>query len=88
MTSWKKKLFIYAPIAISLVILFSLVYPNLTPLAAVLKTAYPGFLVLAFFFSFMSYLFMGLSLWEVLKILGHRLPFWETAGVAFVLPSS
>jgi hypothetical protein len=27
---------------------------------------------------------MGLSLWEVLKILGHRLPFWEASGVAFV----
>lgn len=84
MTDWKKKLFIYAPIALSLVILFSLVYPNLTPLSATLKTAHPGFLFLALFFAFTSYLFMGFALWEVLKILGHRLPFWETAGVAFV----
>ncbi|MEI7481490.1 MAG: lysylphosphatidylglycerol synthase transmembrane domain-containing protein [Elusimicrobiota bacterium] len=84
MINWKKKIFIYAPIALSLVILTSLVYPNLAPLAATLKTAHPGFLCLAFFFACMSYLFMGFSLWEVLKILGHRLPFWETTGVAFV----
>ncbi|MFA6435406.1 MAG: lysylphosphatidylglycerol synthase transmembrane domain-containing protein [Elusimicrobiales bacterium] len=84
MTDWKKKLFIYAPIALSLAILASLVYPNLGPLSAALKTAHFGFLSLALFFSFTSYLFMGFSLWEVLKILGHRLPFWETAGVSFV----
>ena len=84
MTNWKKRLFIYAPIAISLVIIFSLVYPNLAPLGATLKTAHPWFLFLALFFSFTSYLFMAFSLWEILKILGHRLPFWETAGVAFV----
>ncbi|OGS06299.1 MAG: hypothetical protein A2270_07675 [Elusimicrobia bacterium RIFOXYA12_FULL_51_18] len=83
-SGFKKKLFIYAPIAASLIILFSLVYPNLGPLADTMRDSHPFFLVASLFFSFTSYLFMGLSLWEVLKILGHRLPFWETAGVAFV----
>ena len=81
---FRKKLFIYAPIAVSLAILVSLVLPNLGPLADTMRDSHPFFLVAALFFSFTSYLFMGLSLWEVLKILGHRLPFWETAGVAFV----
>jgi len=83
---FKKKLFIYLPIAVSLVILFSLVMPNLGALSDAItdKDSHPFFLVAALFFACCSYLFMGLSLWEILKILGHRLPFWETAGVAFV----
>ena len=81
---FKSKLFIYAPILLSLGILFSLVYPNLGPLAATMRDAHPFFLIAALFFACTSYLFMALSLWEVLKILGHRLPFWPTAGVAFV----
>ena len=81
---FKHKLFIYTPIAVSLGILLSLILPNLALIAATLRTAHPFFLAASLFFACCSYLFMGLSLWEVLKILGHRLPFWETAGVAFV----
>jgi hypothetical protein len=80
----RRKLAIYAPIAVSLVILFSLVYPNLGPLTEAMLHARPLFLLAALAFSAASYLFMGLSLWEVLRILGHRLRFWETIGVAFV----
>lgn len=80
----KRNLLLYAPIALSLAILAFLIYPNLGPLLAALRHAKPGFLLVSFLCSFMSYFFMGLSLWEVLRILGHRLPFWETAGVAFV----
>ncbi|HBB67007.1 MAG: hypothetical protein A2X28_09065 [Elusimicrobia bacterium GWA2_56_46] len=80
----KRKLLIYVPVAVSLGILFSLVYPNLGLLAGVMRDSHPLFLLAALAFSFTSYLFMGLSLWEVLKILGYRLPFWETAGVSFV----
>lgn len=80
----KKILFIYAPMAASLGILAWLIYPNLDALAATIRSADLKFLVLAFFCACGSYMFMGFSLWEVLKILGHRLPFWEAAGVAFV----
>ncbi|MCX5791107.1 MAG: lysylphosphatidylglycerol synthase transmembrane domain-containing protein [Elusimicrobia bacterium] len=80
----KKKLFIYAPIGLSLAILAALVYPNLDALLETVKTTDTFYLLCALFFSFTSYLFIGMSLWEVLKILGHRLPFWEAAGVAFV----
>ncbi len=81
---FKKKLFIYTPIAVSLCILGALVYPNLDTLLATVKTAKPFYLFCSLLFSFTSYLFMGMSLWEVLKILGHPLPFWEASGVSFV----
>ncbi len=81
---YKKKLLIYGPIAVSMVILAALVYPNLDDLLVTMKTARFFHLFMALFFSFTSYLFMGMSLWEVLKILGHRLPFWEASGVSFV----
>jgi len=80
----KKNLLLYVPILLSLGILCALIYPNLGSLTFALKDAKPGFLFVALLCSFMSYFFMGLSLWEVLRILGHRLPFWETCGVAFV----
>ncbi len=80
----KRKLLMSLPIALSLGILCALIYPNLDALAVTLKRAHPGFLLVALCCAFMSYFFMGLSLWEVLKILGHRLPFLETAGIALV----
>lgn len=80
----KKKFFIFAPIGLSLAILAGLIYPNLDPLLATVRTAVPFYLFCSMFFSFTGYLFMGMSLWEVLKILGHRLPFWEATGVVFV----
>ncbi|MBU2574450.1 MAG: flippase-like domain-containing protein [Elusimicrobia bacterium] len=79
-----KLLFIYAPMPASFGILFWLIYPNLDALSATVRNADPKFLLLSFFFACGSYLFMGFSLWEILKILGHRLPFWEASGVAFV----
>lgn len=81
---FRKKLLIYAPIAVSVGILAALVYPNLDVLLATIVTAKPFYLLCALVFSFTSYLFMGMSLWEVLKILGHRLPFWEASGISFV----
>ncbi len=81
---FKRKLIIYGPIAVSLGILAALVYPNLDSLLATVRAAKPFYLFCALLFSFSSYLFIGMSLWEVLKILGHRLPFWEASGVAFV----
>ncbi|HBA61222.1 MAG TPA: hypothetical protein DCZ92_10485 [Elusimicrobia bacterium] len=80
----KKKLLIYAPILVSLVILGGLVYPNLEAIVETIKTAKPFYLFLSFLFSVVSYIFIGLSMWEVLKILGHKLPFWEAIGIAYV----
>ncbi len=80
----KKLLFVYAPILASLGILAWLIYPNFHSLVETVKTTDPLFLLAAFLCACGCYTCMGLSLWEVLKILGHRLPFWEAAGVAFV----
>ncbi len=81
---FKKKLFIYAPILLSVGILAALVYPNLDSLLVTVKTAAPFYLFCSLLFSFTSYFFIGISLWEILRILGHDLPFWEATGVAFV----
>lgn len=79
-----KKLAVYAPILLSVVILAWLVYPNLDSLLVTLKSADLFFLLCSLLFSVASYILMGLSLWEVLRILGHTLPFLEIFSVAFV----
>lgn len=79
-----KKLALYAPLLLSLGILAWLIYPNLGDLSRTLRGAHPGWLLLSFCFSVSSYAFMGFTLWEVLRILGIRLPFFEAAGIAFV----
>lgn len=82
--NFKKKLVVYGPILISLVILAALVYPNLNAIFETVKTARTFYLFCSFLFSVVSYIFIGLSLWEVLKILGHKLPVWEAIGIAYV----
>jgi uncharacterized protein (TIRG00374 family) len=82
--SARKKLALYAPVLLSLGILGWLIYPNLGDMAETLRTADHRWLVVSFCFAVSSYTFMGLTLWEVLRILGIRLPFLETAGIAFV----
>ncbi len=81
---FRKRLLIYGPIAVSLFILGALVWPNLDDLLAAVYSAKPFYLFCSLLFAFTSYLCMGLSLWEVLKILGHRLPFSEAFGISFV----
>jgi uncharacterized protein (TIRG00374 family) len=48
------------------------------------RNSNPWWLVVSMGFAVSSYTFMGLTLWEVLRILGIRLPFFETAGIAIV----
>ena len=80
----RRKLLIYLPMAASLGILAWLIVPNAEPIFYTLKSANPWWLALSLAFSFGSYVFIGFSLWEVLRILGRPLPFWETAGISFV----
>jgi len=82
--SARKKLAIYAPAGLSLGILAWLIYPNVGDMARTLQASNPWWLLLSFSFSVSSYTFMGLTLWEVLRILGIRLPFLEVAGIAVV----
>ena len=82
--AFRNKLFIYAPMAVSLAILAWLIAPNISSLLDTLKDSNPWWLALSLFFSFASYALMGLSLWEVLRILGWQLPFLEASGISFV----
>ena len=82
--NFRKKLAIYAPVGLSLGILVWLIYPNLGAMAQTIRNAELRWLLLSMGFAVSSYTFMGLTLWEVLRILGIRLPFFETAGIAVV----
>lgn len=82
--SASKKLALYAPVVLSLGILGWLIYPNVGAMAETLRTCNPWWLLLSFCFAVSSYTFMGFTLWEVLRLLGIRLPFLEVAGIAFV----
>lgn len=82
--SLRKKLALYAPVAISLGILGWLIYPNVGEMCETLRTCNLRWLLLSFCFAVSSYAFMGLTLWEVLRLLGIRLPFLQVAGIAFV----
>ncbi|MDD5207963.1 MAG: lysylphosphatidylglycerol synthase transmembrane domain-containing protein [Elusimicrobiales bacterium] len=82
--SARKKLALYAPLLLSLGILVWLIYPNLGDITSTVLNSNPKWLLISFFFAVSSYTFMGFTLWEVLRILGIRLPFFEVAGIAFV----
>ena len=79
-----KALSVYAPVLLSLGILGWLIYPNVGAMAETIRNSKPGWMLVSFCFAVSSYTFMGLTLWEVLRILGIGLPFAETAGIAFV----
>jgi len=83
-TPLRKKMALYAPVVFSLGILGWLIYPNLGAMAETIRHSNPWWLVLSLSFAVSSYTFMGFTLWEVLRILGIRLPFIEVAGIAFV----
>lgn len=79
-----KKIALYAPLLLSLGILVWLIYPNVGEMTRTIRNADPRWLLLSVGFAVSSYTFMGFTLWEVLRILGIRLPFLEVAGIAFV----
>ncbi|HNW44842.1 MAG TPA: lysylphosphatidylglycerol synthase transmembrane domain-containing protein [Elusimicrobiales bacterium] len=82
--SLRKSLPVYGPAALSLGILIWLVYPNLGAMAETIGNSRPGWLLLSGCFAVSSYIFMGLTLWEVLRIMGISLPFREVSGIALV----
>ncbi|MCG2725362.1 MAG: flippase-like domain-containing protein [Elusimicrobia bacterium] len=80
----ENKLYIYGPVMLSLVILVWLIYPSFNALSEILTNAKGLYLFFAFIAAISSYLFMGVTLWEMLKLLNHRMPFWEIGGIALV----
>ncbi len=80
----KNKLYLYGPIIFSLTILIWLIYPSFGALALVLSNAKGLYLFFACLAAISSYLFMGVTLWEMLRLLNHKMPFWEIGGIALV----
>jgi len=80
----KNMLYVYGPIIFSLTILIWLIYPSFEALALVLSNAKTLYLFFASIAALLSYIFMGVTLWEMLRLLNHKMPFWEIGGIALV----
>ena len=71
-------------IAVTVGIFVFFVWRGYADFAKIVSHAQPRYLVFTFVASAVTYLFMGLSLWEVLRILGHRLNLGAAVSIAFV----
>lgn len=80
----KKRGLLYGGLLLSLAILGGLVYDNWEGLRAALLVVRWGYLGLALLSVFASYALIGLSLWEILRLLGYPLGLLETLGIGFV----
>ncbi|MBI5884453.1 MAG: flippase-like domain-containing protein [Elusimicrobia bacterium] len=79
-----KNLVLAAGVVVSLAILGSMILNHVGGLLPVAERILWRFVVAAFAASLVSYLMVGLALWEVLRLLGHRLSFAEVFGIGFV----
>ncbi len=74
----------YIPLAVAVVILIWLVYPNYEKLLEIYKLSDKRFLFFAMISSIISYIFMSLSLHEMILILGYRIPFRDTFAISLI----
>ncbi|MBI5624800.1 MAG: flippase-like domain-containing protein [Elusimicrobia bacterium] len=79
-----KNLVLAAGIVISLSILGSMILSHVGGLMPVAERISWRFVAAALAASMLSYLMVGLALWEVLRLLGHRISFAEVFGIGFV----
>lgn len=77
-------IFKYLPLLIATAILIWLVYPNYDKIISIYHTSDKKFLILSFFSSILSYLFMSLSLYEMLSILGYRISFIDNFSITMI----
>ncbi|MFH1618335.1 MAG: lysylphosphatidylglycerol synthase transmembrane domain-containing protein [bacterium] len=80
----KKFFWVSIPMLLSLGIMGWLIFSSWQDLNTVMRNVTPGFLALSFVFSVATYTFIGFSLWEILRLIGYRLPILEVVGIAFV----
>jgi len=78
---------IYIPIIVSIIILFFLIYPKYNEIIYVIKSAKISYLIFSLFFANFSYFLMGLSLWETLKIMRHKISLISSWAIALVSTS-
>lgn len=72
----------------SAAILGWLIYGSLGPMLRIAADIHRGYALLAVLCAFASYGFIGLALWEVLRLLGFKRPYPEICGIAFVSTSA
>lgn len=82
-----KKLSFFLPVFISLLILFILTYPKYEEIINTIKSAKMFFLILSLIFANLSYFLMGLSLYETLKIMRHKISIFAAWAIAMVSSS-
>lgn len=80
----KRKLTIYLPMLISGTILFFLIYPKRNTLLSVIVNSDSYYILMALLSSILSYFAMGLSLWETLRIMGHKISMFDSIAIAWV----
>lgn len=79
-----RNLVLAAGIVLSLAILGSMIFSHVGGLMPVAERIHWRFVAASLGASILSYLMVGLALWEVLRLLGHRLSFAEVFGIGFV----
>ncbi|MCX7641409.1 MAG: flippase-like domain-containing protein [Elusimicrobiales bacterium] len=79
-----KFIYRYLPLIIAIIILSWLIYPNYEKIIAIYEISQKKFLFLSFISSTLSYVFMSLSLYEMLKILGYKIPFNQTFSITLI----
>lgn len=79
--------YVYIPVLISAGILLWLIVPIFGNLVEIIGNSHPLYLFISFSFACLSYIFMGVTLREMLNIMGYKMPFWEVSGIAVVSTS-
>lgn len=79
-----KKLLMALAVLISVSIVGGLIFSSLEELSRIIRDVKWYYLTLSVLASMMCYVFIGLSLWEVLRLIGYRLSHLEVIGIALV----
>lgn len=74
----------YLPLLIAVFILIWLIYPNYERIVEVYKLSQKSYLFISFLCSLLSYIFMSLSLYEMLRILGYTIPFVDIFSITLI----
>ena len=80
----KNKILKYLPFLIAIIILYFLIAPNYEKLIEIYNNSSKKYLFLSFISAFISYFFMGLSLYEMLKIFGYKIGFLKTFYITLI----
>jgi len=79
-----KKILKFLPLIIAAFILYFLIYPNYENIIRVYHESKRTYLLISMLAALGSYFFMSLSLYEMLKIMGHKIPFLQTFSITMI----